>query len=282
MTGANTGLGFEAAKVLAQNGAAVHVACRSEAKAQAAIDAIVSDVPAANVAFIELDLNRLESVREAAKRINALPALDLIINNAGIMTPPFSLTEDEFESQFGVNHLGPFALTGLVFERMANTPGARVVNTSSLAAKRGRILFDDLQAERGYSAMERYSMSKLANLMFAVELDRRLKQAGAQCVSVACHPGVANTELSRYFPSWFKRVEPAVKHLFNTPAQGAWPTLQAATDPGVRGGEYFGPRRFMQTSGPARRVDYGRRLDAAEMARLWRESEALTGVRYLS
>ncbi len=279
VTGANTGLGFETAKVLAQRGATVYVACRSPGKAEAAIEAILEDTPSASVHFVALDLGNLESVRAAAASLAELPSLDLLINNAGIMTPPFSLTEDGFECQFGVNHLGPFAFTGLLLDKLVNTSGARIVNTSSLAARRGNILFDDPHAEQGYDAMVRYSMSKLANLMFAVELDRRLKLAGAQCISVACHPGVADTELSRYFPRWFMLAQPVLKRLFNTPAQGAWPTLQAATDAGVEGGDYFGPTRAMQTSGPSRKVGY-KEMDQVALTRLWRVSEELTGVKY--
>lgn len=280
VTGANTGLGFEAARVLARQGAQVVIGCRSPEKAAAALDRIRQQHPDAQISSVSLDLGDLASVREAASELDELPHLDLLINNAGIMMPPLELTADGYESQFGVNHLGPFALTGLLLPKLENADAARVVNTSSIAARSGRMMFDDINAENGYSATARYSMSKLANLLFSSELERRLRDNGSSTVSVACHPGIANTELSRYLPGWFSLMEPVVKHLFNTPLQGAWPTLQAATDASVRGGEYYGPSRRRQTSGPSVKVS-AKRVNEALAGQLWQVSESMTGVSYL-
>lgn len=280
VTGANTGLGFEAAKVLAGRGAEVLVACRSEAKAEAAMEQIWQAHSSALLKYIPLDLGSLSSVNEAAQLTNALPRLDMLINNAGIMIPPYELTADGFESQFGVNHLGPFALTGLLLDKLNEGPAGRIVNTSSLAAKNGKFLFDDVNAETGYVAMERYSMSKLANLAFSQELDKRLKASGSKCISIACHPGIATTELSRHFPWWVMLGAPLFALLANSPKQGAWPTLMAATDSSLQGGEYCGPSKRKQMAGPAVTVS-PRRIDQAEVDKLWNLSVELTGVDYL-
>jgi NAD(P)-dependent dehydrogenase (short-subunit alcohol dehydrogenase family) len=280
ITGANTGLGFETAKVLAANNAQVIIACRNVDKANLAVAAIKAHTPSADVSSVALSLDDLSSVKRAVSELSGLDKLDLLINNAGIMVPPLERTADGFESQFGVNHLGPFALTGLLLDKMVNVPGARIINTSSLAANSGKILFDDINADQGYEAMKRYSMSKLANLMYSAELDKRLQHAGAQCMSIACHPGVATTELSRYLPGWISIAEPLVKFLFNTAEQGAWPTLQAATDPSADRGGYYGPSRRRQTSGPSIKVR-GERKNSKQAQQLWELSEKMTGVSYL-
>jgi NAD(P)-dependent dehydrogenase (short-subunit alcohol dehydrogenase family) len=280
ITGANTGLGFETAKVLAANNAQVIIACRNVDKAKLAVAAIKTHAPSADVSSVALSLDDLSSVKHAVSELSGLDKLDLLINNAGIMVPPLERTADGFESQFGVNHLGPFALTGLLLDKMVNVPGARVINTSSLAANSGKILFDDINADNRYDAMKRYSMSKLANLMYSAELDKRLQQAGAECISVACHPGVATTELSRYLPGWISIAEPLVKFLFNTAEQGAWPTLQAATDPSPNRGGYYGPSRRRQTSGPSIKVR-GEGKNSKQAQQLWELSEQMTGVSYL-
>lgn len=280
ITGANTGLGFETAKVLAANNAQVIIACRNVDKASSAVAAIKAHAPSADVLSVALSLDDLSSVKRAVSELSGLDKLDLLINNAGIMVPPLERTADGFESQFGVNHLGPFALTGLLLDKMVNVPGARIINTSSLAANSGKILFDDINADNRYNAMQRYSMSKLANLMYSAELDKRLQQAGAECISVACHPGVATTELSRYLPGWISIAEPLVKFLFNTAEQGAWPTLQAATDPSADRGGYYGPSRRRQTSGPSIKVR-GALKNSKQAQQLWELSEQMTGVSYL-
>ena len=279
ITGANTGLGYEAARVLAGKNARVIIACRSPQKAQAAIERILALHPGAEVEALELDLSSLESVRRAASQLQREQGLDVLINNAGIMVPPYELTADGFESQFGVNHLGPFAFTGLLLDKLRAKPGARVVNTSSIAHKRGRIYFDDINAERGYSAIPRYAQSKLANLYFAYELQRRLEAAGDPTLSLAAHPGIADTELSRYLPKGLMLMAPVFRPLFNSPAQGAWPTLAAATMAGVKGGEYYGPSKRGETAGPAVRVKSTRRShDPAAARRLWELSIEMTGV----
>lgn len=279
ITGANTGLGYEAARVLAGKNARVIIACRSPQKAQKARERILKEHPGAEVELLELDLSSLDSVRTAAAELAGEDKLDLLINNAGIMVPPYELTSDGFESQFGVNHLGPFALTGLLLDKIRATPGARIVSTSSIAHKRGKIMFDDINAERGYSAIPRYGMSKIANLYFAYELQRRLDAAGDATLSVAAHPGIANTELSRYLPKPLMLLAPVFMPLFNSPAEGAWPTLAAATMEGVKGGEYYGPGKRGETAGPAVRVTSTRRSHNREVAaRLWDLSIEMTGV----
>lgn len=279
ITGANTGLGYAAATVLAGKGARILLGCRSRDKARQAREKILAEHPAADVAVVELDLGNLASVRKAAKEVAREPRLDVLINNAGIMIPPYELTRDGFESQFGVNHLGPFALTGLLLDKLRATPNARVVSTASIAHKRGKIHFDDINAERGYNAMVRYAQSKIANLYFAYELQRRLSAVGGDTLSVAAHPGIADTELSRYIPRSLMLLAPLFRPLFNTAAQGAWPTLCAATAPEVQGGEYYGPGRRNQTAGPAIRVESNRRSHDKDVARkLWELSVEMTGV----
>jgi len=279
ITGANTGLGYEAAKTLAGKGARVLIGCRSKDKARQARDKILGEYSAADVAVVELDLSSLASVKKAAAVVAREPRLDVLINNAGIMIPPYELTRDGFESQFGVNHLGPFALTGLLLDKLRATPDARVVSTASIAHKRGKIHFDDINAERGYNPMVRYAQSKIANLYFAYELQRRLSAAGATTISVAAHPGIANTELTRYMPRALRLLTPLFSTLFNNAAQGAWPTLCAATLPGVQGGDYYGPCKRQETAGPAVKVESNRRShDLAVARRLWDLSIEMTGV----
>ena len=279
ITGANTGLGYEAAKELAGKGARVLIGCRSKAKAEQARKNIVTEYPKADVAIVELDLGNLASIKKAAAIVAKEPQLDILINNAGIMVPPYELTVDGFESQFGVNHLGPFALTGLLLEKLRENPNARIVSTSSIAHKRGKIHFDDINAEHGYKPIVRYSQSKLANLYFAYELQRRLEAAGDTVISVAAHPGIADTELSRYIPKPLMLMAPLFRPLFNTPAQGAWPTLCAATSAEVHGGDYYGPSKRGETAGPARKVKSTRRSQNTETAqKLWDISIEMTGV----
>lgn len=279
ITGANTGLGLETARVLAGNNARVILACRSEEKARVARDDILADHPTADMAIISLDLGSLASIRAAAERVCEEPQLDVLINNAGIMVPPCEHTEDGFESQFGVNHLGPFALTGLLLDKLRGTPNARVVSTSSIAHRRGRIGFDDINAEQGYNPVQRYAMSKLANLYFAYEMQRRLNAAGADTLSVAAHPGIADTELSRYIPRALMLALPLVRPFFNSAAEGAWPTLYAATGAAIRGGAYYGPGRRGETAGPARRVSSSRISYNKRIAeKLWEVSIEMTGV----
>ncbi|MFT6957334.1 MAG: NAD(P)-dependent dehydrogenase (short-subunit alcohol dehydrogenase family) [Halieaceae bacterium] len=280
ITGANTGLGYEAARVLSKNGARVIIACRSEEKANAAIEAITEENGDVDLKYVALDLGDLASVRACADQLVQEDRIDALINNAGIMVPPYELTKDGFESQFGVNHLGPFALTSLLLEKLAEADEPRVINTSSLAHHAGKIDFKDINAERGYKPSRRYAMSKLANLLFSNELQRRLEAADMTTISLACHPGVADTELSRYLPDFLSGTFSLVAGpLFNTAASGAWPTLCAATSPYVQGGEYYGPAKRRETAGPAIKAKSSRRSQDRKLAdRLWQISIQMTGV----
>ncbi|MEH6662273.1 MAG: oxidoreductase [Parasphingorhabdus sp.] len=282
VTGANSGLGYHTAKLLAGRGARVLLGCRSEEKAEAAMADIRAVYPEADMRFIPLDLGDLKSIRGAAKLAAKEPRLDVLVNNAGIMMPPREETADGFESQFGVNHLGTFALTGLLLDKLAEGRDPRVVITSSMAHRSGKIDFDDINAEDSYSRWGRYAMSKLANLLHMYELDRRLRAADSQIKAVACHPGVADTELTKNFPSVLVSLFRPLSSLFmNSAAQGAWPTLAAAAGDDVEGGEYFGPSRNGEWTGPAREVQprpKARRIEPAK--RLWDISEEMTGVHY--
>src|SRR5467141_1846229 len=245
VTGADTGLGFETARVLAARGASVVLAVRDTDKGKRAAAAIAGAAPGADVTVQPLDLTCLDSVRAAAAALRARhPRIDLLVNNAGVMFPPRQTTVDGFELQLGTNHLGHFALTGLLLGQMLPVPGSRVVTVSSLAHRiRARINFDDLQAERSYSRVAAYSQSKLANLMFSYELQRRLSGEGTT-IAVAAHPGLAATELARYTPA----ASAALARLISQkPAMGALPVLRAATDPGALAGQYYSPRRWPGT-----------------------------------
>ena len=285
VTGSNTGLGFDTARVLAGRGAQVVLACRDTAKADAAAARIRDLTPGADVAVQKLDLGSLASVRDAAAEIAAAhPRIDLLINNAGVMYPPKSTTADGFELQFGTNHLGHFALTGLLLPNLLNVDGSRVVVVASIAHNiRARISFDDLQWERRrYDRVAAYGQSKLANLMFAFDLQRRLAAAKAKTIAVAAHPGVAATELSRHVPGY---TLPGVSWVFgkvlNTSEMGALPTLRAATDPAVTGGQYWGPDGFKELRGyPVLATPSRQSRDEAIQQRLWQVSEELTGVTY--
>jgi len=279
VTGANTGLGFETARVLAARGASVVLAVRDTDKGKRAAARIAGTAPGADVTVQPLDLASLESVRAAAGELRARhPRIDLLVNNAGVMLTPRQATRDGFELQFGTNHLGHFALTGLLLEQMLPVPGSRVVTVSSQAHRiRARINFGDLQAERSYRRVAAYSQSKLANLMFTYELARRLSGAGTT-IAVAAHPGLAATELSRYTPAI---VAFSYALVSQHAAMGALPVLRAATDPGVAGGQYYGPRGFFGARGyPTLAHSSRRSRDTAVQRRLWAVSEELTGVTF--
>jgi NAD(P)-dependent dehydrogenase (short-subunit alcohol dehydrogenase family) len=279
ITGANTGLGYEAARVLSAKGARVIIACRSQQKAEDAIARIENENGEVDVSYVALDLGDLSSVSNCADQLQSEEKIDILINNAGIMVPPYELTTDGFESQFGVNHLGPFALTGLLLDKLAAAPAPRVVNTSSIAHNRGKIYFGDINAENGYRAIPRYAMSKLANLLFSYELQRRLEASGQHTLSVACHPGIADTELSRYIPSLLNKLTPIIMPLFNSSASGAWPTLCAATSDDISGGDFIGPCKRRETAGPAVKVSSNRASRDQDVAqRLWDLSIEMTGV----
>ncbi len=279
VTGANTGLGFETTKALASRGARVLMGCRSSNRASEAIDQIRTQVPSADLEFIQLDQADLSSVRAAAEQVGEEPHLDVLINNAGIMIPPLGHTADGFESQFGVNHLGTYALTALLLDKLAQREHSRVVLTSSLAHKGAEMYFDDIDARNGYDARARYGQSKLSNLLFMYELDRRLRVANSPTIAVGCHPGIAETELFRTMPSWMKLVVPLVRPIFNSAAAGSWPTLLAATGPGVQGGDYYGPSKRGETAGPATQVTSTSTARSPELAQqLWDLSIAMTGI----
>ena len=285
ITGSNTGLGYDTARVLAARGAKVVMAVRDTAKGEAAAASIRKLTPGADVTVQKLDLGSLTSVKEAAAEMGAAyPRIDLLINNAGVMYPPKSTTADGFELQFGTNHLGHFALTGLLLKNLLPVDKSRVVVVSSIAHNlRAKIDFDDLQWERrGYDRVASYGQSKLANLMFAYDLQRRLAAANAKTISVAAHPGVAATELTRHIPG---AGLPGVNWLFgrilNTAEMGALPTLRAATDPGVQGGQYWGPDGFREMRGyPELVTSSEQSRDVAIQERLWTVSEELTGVKF--
>ena len=238
VTGANTGLGFETARMLAERGAAVVLAVRDVEKGKQAAARITGDVTVQ-----ALDLTSLDSIRSAAADLRAAhPRIDLLINNAGVMYTPKQTTADGFELQFGTNHLGHFALTGLLLDRLLPVPGSRVVTVSSIGHRiRAAIHFDDLQWERSYNRIAAYGQAKLANLMFTYELQRRLAPHGTT-VAVAAHPGVSNTELTRNTPAALRVPLTWLAPLLTQKAEmGALPTLRAATDPAVVGGQYYGP-----------------------------------------
>ena len=283
VTGATSGTGFEAARILAARGATVVLACRNRPKAEEAARRIRALHPGARVEVQALDLASLASVRgTAAELLARFDRLDLLLNNAGVMVPPYGKTEDGFELQIGTNHFGPFALTGLLLERLLATPGSRVVTMSSGAHRMGRIHADDLHFEGGYRAWAAYGQSKLANLLFAYELQRRLEAVGSTTRSVAAHPGWARTELQRY-AGWIRWLRLAgLEALVSQDAfGGALPLLRAATDPTVTGGEYFGPSGFQEMKGAPVRVRSSARSRHEGLQRwMWRHSEQLTGVSY--
>jgi len=285
VTGSNTGLGFDNARVLAARGAQVVLAVRDTAKGDAAADRIRELTPGAAVVVHKLDLGSLASVRTAgAELAAAYPRIDLLINNAGVMYPPKQTTADGFELQFGTNHLGHFALTGLLLNNLLSVDGSRVVVVSSIAHNiRAKIDFADLQWDtRRYDRVASYGQSKLANLMFAYDLQRRLAAAKAKTIAVAAHPGVAATELVRHVPgAGLPGVNWLSGRLLNTSELGALATLRAATDPAVQGGQYYGPDGFRGLRGyPILVTSSAQSHDTAIQERLWSVSEELTGVTY--
>lgn len=275
VTGANTGIGFETARMLALKGAKVVLACRTASKGEAAVDRIREELPTARVQFMELDLGDLESVDGFAEELaQQHPTIDLLILNAGVMVPPFSRTKQGFELQFGTNHLGHFALAG----KLLPVVRGRIVVVSSTAAHMGRVDFEDLNYERKpYRAWAAYGQSKLANQLFALELSRRLADAGSNVRVTAAHPGWTATDLQRTTGA-VRLLNPifAMK-----PSGGALPTLRAATDPDAPNGSYWGPSGLFEMRGPPAKARLASRAhDAEAAARLFEVSEALTGVSF--
>jgi NAD(P)-dependent dehydrogenase (short-subunit alcohol dehydrogenase family) len=284
ITGSSHGIGFEAAGILASKGAEVIFAVRNREKGEKAAAKIRPVNGSQPVTVMNLDLADLESVRKFAEEYTTrFDRLDVLINNAGVMIPPYKRTKDGFELQFGTNHLGHFALTGHLLPVVMNTPLSRIVTISSIAARRAKIHFDNLDGSKGYSPMTFYRQSKLANLLFAMELQNRLEVAGSSTISVACHPGISVTNLlSRGTGKETGRVMKALMGIVAQPASmGALPTLYAATHPDLRGGEYIGPDGPGNTKGyPVLTNDPARLYKPDLAAKLWEVSEALTGVRY--
>ncbi|MEZ5145346.1 MAG: oxidoreductase [Acidimicrobiales bacterium] len=287
ITGANSGLGLQTAIRLAEAGATVLMACRNPDKAAAALDTVARAAPDADVVTVPLDLASLASVREAAEEVRAgRDRLDLLVNNAGVMAIPRTLTEDGFETQLGTNHLGHFALTGLLIDLVMATPHSRVVNVSSTAHKMGRMRFDDLMGERRYERWSAYGQSKLANLLFTFELQRRLTAAGSATIAVAAHPGWSATHLQTSGRGvtggpMLAATELANRVFAQSDAMGALPTIHAATSPDVIAGGYYGPNGLFEIQGlPTQVVPTVRARDVDAARRLWARSEELTGVRF--
>jgi NAD(P)-dependent dehydrogenase (short-subunit alcohol dehydrogenase family) len=286
VTGANSGIGYQTARYLARAGATVILACRSAAKGEAARTKIVAENSAAKVEVRVLDVADLDSVRRfAAEFLSEGKALDLLINNAGVMAIPERRTTPQgFEMQFGTNHLGHFALTGLLLPALLRQPKSRVVTVASIAHKGGKLNFDDLNAERGYDPRGAYQQSKLANLVFGLEFDRRLRAHSADTASVIAHPGVAVTNIiSNGMGTGVKgRIVGALLPLVaQSDDRGSWPLVYAATSSEVHGGGYYGPDGIAEIKGtPVEVKPKPQALDPAAGKRLWEVSEALTGVRY--
>ena len=284
ITGANSGIGYQAALELARHGAHVLLAVRNPAKGQEALIRLLREAPGASAEVVELDVASLQSILSFSKTFAATARpLDILINNAGVMAlPTRELTADGFERQFGTNHLGHFALTGLLIPQLLAAPEPRVVTVSSLAHRNGKIDFNNLQSENSYVPWDAYNASKLANLLFALELAR--KAVGGKLSSLACHPGVSTTSIFQYSKGFDpKRI--AVKLLapllFQNDENGALPTLYAATDPAAKSGEYIGPSGPGNLKGsPAIEQPKPQALDTAVAERLWHLSEQLTGVTY--
>jgi len=277
VTGANSGLGYETALELARHGAHVVLACRDERRGTDALERMRADAPQASVELALLDLADLASVRKFAEGYAGdRTQLDILVNNAGVMAlAERRLTADGFEMQFGTNHLGHFALTGLLLPQLQARPGSRVVSVTSFGHKVGRIKFDDLQAERSYRKWLRYGQSKLANLLFIFELDRRARAAGSGLTAAVAHPGYANTNLQAGTSFQWSNF------MAQSAADGALPALYAATAADVQGGEFFGPGGFMQQHGAPKRVKAAKKAYDTDVARrLWEVSEQLTGVTY--
>lgn len=288
VTGANSGIGWEAARAFARAGARVVLACRSREKTDEAIARIRAEAPEAAVEFAALDLASLQSVRACAAELLArCPRIDVLVNNAGVMAIPLRRTAEGFEMQLGTNHLGHFAFTGLLFDRIAASAPARIVNVSSTAHRLGEMRWDDLQWEKGYAKWGAYGQSKLANMLFTAELDARLRRRGLDVKAVACHPGYAATNLQHVGPQMEgSRLVAGIMTLGNrlfsqSAADGALPTIYAAVAPEVEGNDYIGPDGFQNMKGaPAKNGRSARAKDAEAAKRLFALSEQLTGVRF--
>ncbi|PIK13642.1 oxidoreductase [Halobacteriovorax sp. JY17] len=280
VTGANIGLGLETVKGLLQEGFHVTMACRNEEKTSSAITKLKKEYPSSKIDFMKLDLNDLSSVKSFAENFaKSSSKLDLLVNNAGIMMPPFSLTANGFESQLGVNYLSHFALTGLLFDLLKKSEDARVISLASLAHKWGDIYFQDLNFKGKYNKKKAYGQSKLACLMFAYEFDRRLKEKNIKILSVAAHPGVSSTNLGQFMPKFMSF---GMGLISQSATDGARPTLYAALNTELVGGEYIGPNGLGEMKGEPTKVDSNKASKNLVVAKkLWEVSEELTGVSFL-
>ncbi|MBB2948768.1 hypothetical protein FB565_008554 [Actinoplanes lutulentus] len=283
ITGANSGLGLATATAFAQRGATVILAVRDTARGQDAADRILAGHPDARLEVQQTDLSSLTSVRTAAQQIHDRhDRLDVLINNAGVMWTPETRTDEGFELQFATNHLGHFALTGLLLDLLERSTAARIVTVASNGHRAGRINFDDLNATRRYNGQTAYSQSKLANLLFTYELQRRLHSTGRPVEALAAHPGGSATGLTRNAPLHMRMLNTVLGPIVTqSPRDGALPVLRAATDPRAKGGEYYGPAGLGEMRGrPRRTTSSARSHDQADAQRLWAVSETLTGVLY--
>jgi NAD(P)-dependent dehydrogenase (short-subunit alcohol dehydrogenase family) len=287
ITGGNTGIGFRASMALAAKGAETILACRNETKALNAARKIMMKVPEARVRFMHLDLGSLASIHRFATHFKtSYSRLDLLLNNAGVILMPYRTTEDGFESQVGINHLGHFALTGLLMDVIERTDGARVVNVSSKAYRKERMDFDNLRQtpKKGYSRIGAYTRSKLANLLFTYELEKRFQKAHINASALAAHPGYSYTDFGR--AKVFKVLRlifyPLVLAITQSSARGALPSLRASVDPAAKGGEFFGPGGRGQRKGyPVKVLTNGASHNEEDAKLLWEVSEEMTGVKYL-
>lgn len=284
VTGGGSGIGLETAKSLASKGAEVILAVRTVEKGDRAIDAIRKTSPEVNVSVMHLDLGDLGLVKQFSDQFKTrYNRLDILINNAGVMFPPKKKTKEGYELQFGTNHLGHFTLTGLLLPLLLQTPDSRIVTVSSIAARKGWIDFENLDASEGYSPMIFYRQSKLANLLFAVELQQRLNREGSQTISVACHPGISSTNLvsrgSGREAGWLLRK--LMNLVLQSAEMGALPTLFAATYPDLRGGEFIGPDgRGNHRGYPIITGEESNIFKQEISTRLWEYSEKVTGVKF--
>jgi len=286
VTGGNSGLGYESVKAFAGKGAEVILTSRSIEKGETAKAEILKNNPGGKITVMELDLMEFASINRFAKSFKKkYDRLDILLNNAGIMTTPYFLTKDGLEAQNGINHFGHFALTSQLLELIKKTPGSRVVNVSSNAHKYGKMDFDNFLFENGdgYTPMKSYARSKLANLVFTYELQRAFEANDIKSIAVAAHPGASRTNLGRYLEDkwWFKPVFALMAPLTQDQAQGALPQIRAAVDPGVKGGDYYGPSGFGEMKGdPILVKSNDASHHRADAWKLWEISEKLTGVTY--
>jgi len=287
VTGGNSGLGYESVKAFSQKGATVVLACRDVKKGANARERILKEAGKKDIEVMKLNLADLVTVNEFVHEFSAkYHRIDVLLNNAGIMSTPYGLTKDGFEQQMGVNHLGHFALTGSLFTILKNSPGARIVNVSSLAHKKGEMDFDNLLFQNGvdYAPWRAYRRSKLANLLFTYELQRQANKHNLDMLIVAAHPGGSQTNLARHLDGgfMFKLMMPLAKLVIQSAARGAMPQIRAATDPMAQGGDFYGPDGWREIKGNPVKVEAAPQAhNEADANKLWEASEKLTGVKFV-